>query len=88
MLNTFNKEGILTFNQAQKLQIVPELEHLIDKEILSKDTIVGQQLTRKYATCVRIIPTDRLDEILEAISKKEKQLDVLNYLLNIVMKMY
>ncbi len=81
LLNTFNKEGILTFDQAQKLQIVSELEHFVDKEILSKDTIVGQQLTRKYATCVRIIPTDRLDEILEAISKKEKQLDVLNYLI-------
>ncbi|HJF23025.1 MAG TPA: primosomal protein N', partial [Mammaliicoccus lentus] len=76
LLNTFNKEGILTFDQAQKLQIVSELEHFVDKNILSKDTIVGQQLTRKYATCVRIIPTDRLDEILEAISKKEKQLDV------------
>lgn len=81
LLNTFNKEGILTFDQAQKLQIVSELEHFVDKEILSKDTIVGQQLTRKYATCVRIIPTDRLDEILEAISKKEKQLGVLNYLI-------
>ncbi|PTI71182.1 primosomal protein N', partial [Mammaliicoccus vitulinus] len=80
-LNHFNKDGILTFDQAQNFQIVAELEGYVKSEALTKDTIVGQQLTRKYATCVRLLPTDRLDEIIESLRKKEKQLDIINYLI-------
>lgn len=80
-LNHFNKEGILTFEQAQQLQIVSILEEFVENDAIIKDTIVGQQLTRKYVTCVRIVPTNRLDEILMSLSKKEKQLDVMNYLI-------
>lgn len=80
-LNHFSRDGILSFDQAQKLQIVAELEQFVKNEAIVKDTIVGQQLTRKYATCVRLVATDRLDEIIESLRKKEKQLDVINYLI-------
>ncbi|GGI41667.1 primosomal protein N' [Mammaliicoccus stepanovicii] len=81
ILNRFNKEGILTFDQAQQSEIVTDLEGYVKSGQLVKDTIVGQQLTKKYATCIRIMPTDRLDEIIESLHKKEKQLDILNYLI-------
>lgn len=77
----FNKEGVLTFEQAQKLQIVSELESFVKSGSLNKDTFVGQQLTRKYVTCVKLESMDRIDDIIRALSKKEKQLDVINYLI-------
>lgn len=81
LLNYFNSEGLLTFDQAQKLKIVSELESYVKSEVLIKDTIVGQQLTRKYATCVRLCVTDRLDEVIDSLKKMHKQLDIVNYLI-------
>ncbi|AVQ32819.1 primosomal protein N' [Staphylococcus muscae] len=78
----FNQDGLYPYKAAQNQEDVATLLTLMKQGIVEEVTLLSQHTTKKKQRAVRVIHPDMGDSILMDLEKKQKQYELLAFLLD------
>ncbi|NBK46823.1 primosomal protein N' [Staphylococcus delphini] len=78
----FNKEGLYYYKDAQQDENIEQLMPYLKEGYIEAVTILSQHTTKKKRRAVRVVSTEMAEAYLETAQKKQKQYEVLAFLLD------